>query len=206
MERLASATFIGSRPYEVSLAAMDGEYLVSCSCPAFVMGHRRPCKHLVALASGGGSEECPSDELVDFVSLLNAYGLAKKIVSLDPLVCLGRLKAHGRENFFKANKVREDKVDKPKNGTWVLTGTLKSMTRDEGRARLQALGAKVAGSVSKKTACLVAGEAAGSKLTKATDLGVPVIDEDEFLTRLAAWERGESMDAESDADHQEETQ
>jgi DNA ligase (NAD+) len=90
--------------------------------------------------------------------------------------------------------------------TWVLTGTLENLTRDEGKARLQALGAKVAGSVSKKTACLVAGEAAGSKLTKATDLGVPVIDEDEFLTRLAAWERGESMDAESDADHQEETQ
>ena len=90
--------------------------------------------------------------------------------------------------------------------TWVLTGTLENLTRDEGKARLQALGAKVAGSVSKKTACLVAGEAAGSKLTKATDLGVPVIDEDEFLTRLAAWERGESMRAESDADHQEETQ
>ncbi|WP_136256021.1 NAD-dependent DNA ligase LigA [Onishia niordana] len=90
--------------------------------------------------------------------------------------------------------------------TWVLTGTLEQLTRDQGKARLQALGAKVAGSVSKKTACLVAGEAAGSKLAKATDLGVPVIDEAEFLSRLEAWERGESMGAESDADHQEETQ
>ncbi|WP_168014623.1 NAD-dependent DNA ligase LigA [Halomonas salinarum] len=78
--------------------------------------------------------------------------------------------------------------------TWVLTGTLEQLTRDEGKARLQALGAKVAGSVSKKTACLVAGEAAGSKLAKANDLGVPVIDESEFLERLAAWERGESPD------------
>ncbi|RAR63527.1 DNA ligase (NAD+) [Onishia taeanensis] len=90
--------------------------------------------------------------------------------------------------------------------TWVLTGTLENLTRDEGKARLQALGAKVAGSVSKKTACLVAGEAAGSKLTKATDLGVQVIDEAEFLSRLAAWERGESFGAESDADNEEETQ
>ncbi|MGB8714664.1 MAG: NAD-dependent DNA ligase LigA [Onishia taeanensis] len=90
--------------------------------------------------------------------------------------------------------------------TWVLTGTLENLTRDEGKARLQALGAKVAGSVSKKTACLVAGEAAGSKLTKATDLGVQVIDEAEFLSRLAAWERGESMGAESDAANEEETQ
>jgi DNA ligase (NAD+) len=75
--------------------------------------------------------------------------------------------------------------------TWVLTGTLESMTRDEAKARLQALGAKVAGSVSKKTAGLVAGEAAGSKLEKAMQLGVPVLDEAAFLERLAAWEAGE---------------
>lgn len=75
--------------------------------------------------------------------------------------------------------------------TWVLTGAMESMTRDEGKARLQALGAKVAGSVSKKTTCLVAGEAAGSKLTKAEQLGVEVIDEATFIERLAAWEQSE---------------
>jgi DNA ligase (NAD+) len=74
---------------------------------------------------------------------------------------------------------------------WVLTGAMESMTRDEGKARLQALGAKVAGSVSKKTTCLVAGEAAGSKLTKAEQLGVEVIDEATFIERLAAWEQSE---------------
>ncbi|SDJ16101.1 NAD-dependent DNA ligase LigA [Billgrantia gudaonensis] len=82
--------------------------------------------------------------------------------------------------------------------TWVLTGTLESMTRDEGKARLQALGAKVAGSVSKKTACLVAGEAAGSKLTKAEQLGVEVIDEATFMVRLAAWEAGETVEEEDE--------
>ncbi len=75
--------------------------------------------------------------------------------------------------------------------TWVLTGSLESMTRDEGKERLQALGAKVAGSVSKKTTGVVAGEAAGSKLAKAQELGVEVLDEAAFLERLAAWERGE---------------
>ncbi|KPQ20554.1 MAG: DNA ligase, NAD-dependent [Halomonas sp. HL-93] len=75
--------------------------------------------------------------------------------------------------------------------TWVLTGTLETMTRDEGKARLQALGAKVAGSVSKKTTCLVAGEAAGSKLTKAEQLGVEVVDEAAFIERLAEWEQRE---------------
>lgn len=75
--------------------------------------------------------------------------------------------------------------------TWVLTGAMDTMTRDEGKARLQLLGAKVAGSVSKKTTCLVAGEAAGSKLTKAEQLGVEVIDEATFMERLAAWEQSE---------------
>ncbi|WP_280568073.1 NAD-dependent DNA ligase LigA [Chromohalobacter sp. 296-RDG] len=75
--------------------------------------------------------------------------------------------------------------------TWVITGTLEGMTRDDGKARLQALGAKVSGSVSKKTAALVAGEAAGSKLDKARELDVEVLDEDTFLQRLAAWENAE---------------
>lgn len=67
---------------------------------------------------------------------------------------------------------------KPLDGkTVVLTGSLESMTRDEAKARLQALGAKVTGSVSKKTDYVVAGEAAGSKLDKAEALGVTVLDE-----------------------------
>ncbi|WP_311948640.1 NAD-dependent DNA ligase LigA [Halomonas piscis] len=80
--------------------------------------------------------------------------------------------------------------------TWVLTGTLESMTRDEGKARLQALGARVTGSVSKKTACVVAGEAAGSKLARAEELGVEVLGEADFVARLDAWEAGE-QDAET---------
>ncbi|RTR37889.1 NAD-dependent DNA ligase LigA [Shewanella canadensis] len=72
-----------------------------------------------------------------------------------------------------------------KGQTWVLTGTLTKLNRNDAKAKLQALGAKVAGSVSKNTDCLVAGEAAGSKLTKAQDLGVKVIDEDGLLAVLS---------------------
>ncbi len=72
--------------------------------------------------------------------------------------------------------------------TWVVTGKLESLGRDEAKARLQALGAKVAGSVSAKTTCVVAGPGAGSKLARATELGVEVLDETAFLARLAALE------------------
>ncbi len=72
--------------------------------------------------------------------------------------------------------------------TWVLTGTLESMGRDAAKLRLEALGAKVAGSVSAKTSCVVAGPGAGSKLAKASELGLTVLDEAAFLTRLAELE------------------
>jgi DNA ligase (NAD+) len=75
--------------------------------------------------------------------------------------------------------------ERPKDGaltgkTFVLTGELKSASRDQAKEKLEALGAKVSSSVSKKTYCVVAGESAGSKLSKAQDLGVKIINEEEF--------------------------
>lgn len=69
--------------------------------------------------------------------------------------------------------------------TFVLTGTLQSLTRDEAKERLEQLGAKVAGSVSKKTRYVVAGAEAGSKLDKARELNIEILDEDAFLRLLA---------------------
>lgn len=93
------------------------------------------------------------------------------------------------ENVVVIERLRQAGVmleeEKPENElpqtlaglTFVLTGTLEHFTRDEAGAQLKAMGAKVSGSVSKKTSFVVAGEAAGSKLTKAESLGVPVLDE-----------------------------
>ncbi|MFE1815937.1 NAD-dependent DNA ligase LigA [Metapseudomonas otitidis] len=68
--------------------------------------------------------------------------------------------------------------------TWVLTGTLEAMSRDQAKDKLEALGAKVAGSVSARTHCVIAGPGAGSKLAKATELGLRVLDEEQFLAEL----------------------
>lgn len=81
--------------------------------------------------------------------------------------------------------VNAEEIDSPFAGkTVVLTGSLSQLSRDEAKARLTALGAKVAGSVSKKTDLVIAGEAAGSKLAKAQELGIAVIDEAEMIRLL----------------------
>ncbi len=74
--------------------------------------------------------------------------------------------------------------DKLAGLTFVLTGELSAYSRKEAGEKLEALGAKVSGSVSKKTSCVIAGEAAGSKLRKAQELGVPVLDEGQLLALL----------------------
>ncbi len=89
---------------------------------------------------------------------------------------------------LRAAGVHWDKVEQvaseglPLDGqTWVITGALDSMARDEAKAKLQALGAKVSGSISAKTTALLAGDKAGSKLTKAEKLGIKIVGEEEFL-------------------------
>jgi DNA ligase (NAD+) len=76
----------------------------------------------------------------------------------------------------------QGRLDLPLSGhTYVITGTLPTLSREQAQALLEEAGAKVAGSVSKKTTAVVAGEAAGSKLEKATALGIPVLDEADLL-------------------------
>ena len=83
--------------------------------------------------------------------------------------------------------VQVEIADNPlKNKNVVLTGTLTQLTRDEAKALLQSLGCKVSGSVSSKTDYLIAGEKAGSKLTKAQELGIKVLSEQDFVNLIKA--------------------
>ena len=80
------------------------------------------------------------------------------------------------------------RLDAAKSRTFVLTGTLPSMTRDDARALIEARGHKVVGSVSRKTDYVVAGEESGSKLEKAMELGITVLDEKKFLQLIEGLE------------------
>jgi DNA ligase (NAD+) len=91
-----------------------------------------------------------------------------------------RLRAAGL-TFTAERRKRSAKLE---GLTFVLTGTLPTLTRDEAKDRIEASGGRVSGSVSKKTSYVLAGDDAGSKLDKARDLKVPVIDEAKLLEML----------------------
>ena len=93
---------------------------------------------------------------------------------------IARLRA-ANVNFTSHNQVTDTRLA---GKTFVLTGALRLFTRDEATAKIESFGGKAAGSVSKKTSYVVAGENAGSKLKKANELGIPVLSEQEFLDML----------------------
>ena len=125
--------------------------------------------------------EIESLEQVDDVGPIVANRIANFFASEENVSVVKRLQASG-VNWPQLTK--SDEAQRLTGQTWVLTGTLEQMSRNEAKEKLVAVGAKVAGSVSKKTTQVVAGPGAGSKLTKAQELGVPVMDEDEFVTFL----------------------
>ncbi|KEO81853.1 NAD-dependent DNA ligase LigA [Tumebacillus flagellatus] len=98
---------------------------------------------------------------------------------------IDRMLASGVAPHFEAPEIAEAAEDSVFFGkTVVLTGTLQTMGRNDAKAKLETLGAKVTGSVSKKTDFVIAGEEAGSKLDKARELGVEVLTEEQFLEKI----------------------
>lgn len=131
-------------------------------------------KTLDALMKASVEEICEIDDfgLITAECVVNFFSHPQNIELCQRLSALGLL----------TESVAAPTDDKFKGLTFVLTGTLPTMTRDEASEMIKALGGKVSSSVSKKTSYVVAGEAAGSKLTKATELGVKIIDKNEFLS------------------------
>jgi DNA ligase (NAD+) len=143
----------------------------------------------LALAQHFGKLEKLLDASVDEIQLVQDVGpvvaahVAAFIASPDHRKVIARLREEG---VAWADVARPRVEGQPFAGmTFVITGTLESMSREEAGEALVALGAKVSGSVSKKTRYVVAGADPGSKLKKATELGVEVLDEAQFTTLLA---------------------
>ena len=159
LERLVYA--LGIRNVgEVAAAALAARY---GELDALVHATR---EELCALADFG---EITADCVVDFFTHPQNVTLCARLMSMG----------------LSTTAVAKPTGDKLAGLTFVLTGTLPTMSRDEAAALIKDAGGKVSGSVSSKTSYVVAGEAAGSKLTKAQTLGVNIIDEQGLLDMLA---------------------
>jgi len=113
-------------------------------------------------------------------SIINFFLAPRNVDAIDRLL-----------QYVKIEEYESPTGESPLSGkTLVFTGTMEGMTRDEAKARAQALGAKVAGSVSAKTDYVIAGPGAGSKLNKARDLGVEILDEEAWRALLEQAEQG----------------
>ena len=129
---------------------------------------------------------CCCCDSISNVSAAGAENLAAYLADASELAELRAADAAMRR-LLEAAPARVVRAAGPLEGrTVVLTGSLAAMSRDEAGEQLEALGAKVAGSVSKKTHLVVAGEAAGSKLAKAQELGIEIWDEAQLLAFLEA--------------------
>ena len=114
---------------------------------------------------------------IDDIGEITASMLVEFFADDNTRILCERLKEYG----VRTDAVAEKPSDKLSGNTFVLTGTLPTMTRDEASELIKKNGGKVSGSVSKKTSYVVAGDEAGSKLTKARELGVKVITEAELI-------------------------
>ena len=138
----------------------------------------------------GDLDKLMAAEVEELMTLPDVGGIvADSIASFfrDPLMqeSIARMRAAGVKADAARPAAAAADASHPLYGkTVVLTGTLTRMGRDEASKLLEALGAKVSGSVSKKTDLVIVGENAGSKLAKARDLGVPVLEDEEELLRL----------------------
>ena len=134
----------------------------------------------VEFARAGGRQPAADLEAVKEVGPRVAQAVAEFFAEPENRALVSRLRAAG----LTMHAEKRATTNTLEGLTFVLTGTLPTLTREAAKEKIEAAGGRVSGTVSKKTNYLVAGEEAGSKLTKAESLGVPILDEPGLLGLL----------------------
>ena len=186
-QSVASLDRMGKKSAENLIAAIERSKSNDLSRLLFGFGIRQVGqKAAKVIAAHFGTLEALCAASVDELTTINDVGeiTARNIVDWlsndQSKHLIDALRSVGVNMTSNAEQVGDRLAGK----TFVLTGTLEQFTRDEAGAMIEKLGGKVSGSVSKKTSYVVAGEAAGSKLKKANELGIPVLTETEFLAMI----------------------
>ncbi|MVP01614.1 NAD-dependent DNA ligase LigA [Paenibacillus lutrae] len=182
----------GEKKANKLLAAFDKSKECDLSSFLFALGIPNTGKTTTRVLADhfGSLEKVMHASIEELISLHDVGGIvADSIYTFfrDPLMqdSIARMQAAGVQPRAEEKPAAAADESHPFFGkTIVLTGTLSAMSRDEAADRLEALGAKVTGSVSKKTDIVIAGESAGSKLAKAQSLGIRVIDDEQELLEL----------------------
>ena len=183
-EDISSAERMGEKSAANLMASIEKSKKAGLSRLLFALGIRNiGQKAADALAQNFGTMDAVMTASSEDISTIDGFGdvMAKSLIEYFSLPqskkLIEKLKEHG-VLMEAEKKVVSDKLH---GFTFVLTGTLPTMSRDEASAIIIASGGKVASSVSKKTDYVLAGEKAGSKLNKAESLGIKIIDENEFM-------------------------
>ena len=183
-EEIAALDRMGERSADNFIASVERSKSAGLGRLIFALGIRHIGEVAsVHLAERFGSVEAIYDATIEQIVEIEDFGeiMARSVVDFfkkdTTRYIVSRLKAAGVTTEQSVKKVSTELTGL----TFVLTGTLENMTRDEAAEMIKARGGKVSSSVSKKTDYVLAGEAAGSKLTKAQSLGVKIIDKDTFL-------------------------
>ena len=183
-EDISSAERMGEKSAANLMASIEKSKKAGLSRLLFALGIRNiGQKAADALAQNFGTMDAVMTASSEDISAIDGFGdvMAKSLIEYFSLPqskkLIEKLKEHG-VLMEAEKKVVSDKLH---GFTFVLTGTLTTMSRDEASAIIIASGGKVASSVSKKTDYVLAGEKAGSKLNKAESLGIKIIDENEFM-------------------------
>ncbi|MDD6059117.1 MAG: NAD-dependent DNA ligase LigA [Ruminococcus sp.] len=184
-EQISVLEGFGERSAEKLIAAIDASKNAELDRLVFALGIRNIGQKAATLLCEkfGDMDSILSADVEDILSI-ESFGdiMAESVVTAlheeHNLELIARLRDAGVNMTYTKKSTGDNRFA---GVTFVLTGTLPTMKRDDAKALIESLGGKVSGSVSKKTGYVVAGEEAGSKLTKAQELGVKIISEEELL-------------------------